>query len=352
MKFDKSSVKNLDDKSARKILLKGGLVYDIIGFILLLLGIFALLGGANESSLVLVIPAIILFILGIKNLFLKGEKREKYLTSKLVKEAIKNENKNGKALTKEEIEKIKFEYDPLFHDKVVSQVHKDQDNEYANNVKNAEKNVKSLQTARVNEINRINNERWQSVGNGNLMYNLVEGKININQTIHLFSSIKGAEVNKEESYRVVTTESGRSKKHVSLGKAVVGGALLGPVGAIAGGAMGKTTTRGNSVSNSIPTCNHIGVIVDIDGFKSEVILLNNTVDQSSTTYKNALQNAEEIVSKLHYLATQPVPKTFVKVEEEQSVLDIEKSIEQAQEELERVKANKPTYEIPDRYLNR
>lgn len=352
MKFDKSSVKNLDDKSARKILLKGGLVYDIIGFILLLLGVFALLGGANESSLVLIIPAIILFILGIKNLFLKGEKREKYLTSKLVKEAIKNENKNGKALTKEEIEKIKFEYDPLFHDKVVSQVHKDQDNEYANNVKNAENNVKSLQTARVNEINRINNERWQSVGNGNLMYNLVEGKININQTIHLFSSIKGAEVNKEESYRVVTTESGRSKKHVSLGKAVVGGALLGPVGAIAGGAMGKTTTRGNSVSNSIPTCNHIGVIVDIDGFKSEVILLNNTVDQSSTTYKNALQNAEEIVSKLHYLATQPVPKTFVKVEEEQSVLDIEKSIAQAQEELERVKANKPTYEIPDRYLNK
>lgn len=352
MKFDKSSVKNLDDKSARKILLKGGLVYDIIGFILLLLGVFALLGGANESCLVLIIPAIILFILGIKNLFLKGEKREKYLTSKLVKEAIKNENKNGKALTKDEIEKIKFEYDPLFHDKVVLQVHKDQDNEYANNVKNAENNVKSLQTARVNEINRINNERWQSVGNGNLMYNLVEGKININQTIHLFSSIKGAEVNKEESYRVVTTESGRSKKHVSLGKAVVGGALLGPVGAIAGGAMGKTTTRGNSVSNSIPTCNHIGVIVDIDGFKSEVILLNNTVDQSSATYKKALQNAEEIVSKLHYLATQPVPKTFVKVEEEQSVLDIEKSIAQAQEELERVKVNKPTYEIPDRYLNK
>ncbi len=352
MKFDKSSVKNLDDKSVRKILLKGGLVYDIIGFILLLLGVFALLGGANESCLVLIIPAIILFILGIKNLFLKGEKREKYLTSKLVKEAIKSENKNGKALTKEEIEKIKFEYDPLFHDKVVSQVHKDQDNEYANNVKNAENNVKSLQTARVNEINRINNERWQSVGNGNLMYNLVEGKININQTIHLFSSIKGAEVNKEESYRVVTTESGRSKKHVSLGKAVVGGALLGPVGAIAGGAMGKTTTRGNSISNSIPTCNHIGVIVDIDGFKSEVILLNNTVDQSSATYKNALQNAEEIVSKLHYLATQPVPKTFVKVEEEQSVLDIGKSIAQAQEELERVKANKPTYEIPDRYLNK
>lgn len=351
MKFDKKSVKNLDKKSATKILLKGGLVYDIIGFILLLLGLFALIGCAGSSSLVLIIPALVLFVLGIKNLFLKGEKRENYLTSKLVAIAIKDEKKQRNSLSQEEIEKIKFEYDPIFHDKVVSQVHKDQDNDYANNVKNAEKNLTNLQTAKENEINRINNERWQSVGNGNLKYNLVEGKISINQTTHLFSSIKGAEVNKEDSYRVITTETSKSKKHVSLGKAVVGRALLGPVGAIAGGAMGKTTTKGNSTSNSIPTCNHIGVIVDIDGFKSEVILLNNTVDQSSSVYKNALQNAEEIVSKLHYLATQPVPKKFIKAEEEQSVLDIEKSILKAQEELEQAKANTPTYEIPDRYLN-
>ena len=352
MKFDKKSVKNLDEKSAKKILLKSGIIFDVIGLILIVLGLISLIGGAGSSSLVIFIPAVILFVLGIKNLFLKGEKRENYLTSKLVATAIKEEKKKGIVLSKEEIEKIKFEYDPIFHDKVVSQVHKDQDNEYANNVKNAENNVKNLENERLNEINRINNERWLSVGNGNLKYNLVEGKIEINQTIHLFSSIKGAEVNKEDSYRVVTTETGKSKKHGSLGGAVAGGLLLGPVGAVVGGsALGKTTSKGNSISNSIPTCNHIGVIVDIDGFKSEVILLNNTVDQSSSVYKRALQNAEEMVSKLHFLATQPVPKTFVKVEEEQSVLDIGKSIAEAQKELERVKADKPTYEIPERYLN-
>ena len=93
-------------------------------------------------------------------------------------------------------------------------------------------------------------------------------------------------------------------------------------------------------------------MVDIDGFKSEVILLNNTVDQSSNTYKIALQNAEEIVSKLHFLATQPVPKTFIKVEEEKSVLDIDKSIVQAQKDLEKIKAEKPNYEIPEKYLNK
>lgn len=191
---------------------------------------------------------------------------------------------------------------------------------------------------------------------------MIEGKIRINQTEHLLSAIKGAEVNKQDSYRVittnntVTTEKGKSKKHISLGKAVVGGALFGSVGAIVGGAMGKTrtngktTTSGTLVSNSIPTCNHIGVVIDINGFKSEVILLNRTVDQSSRVYITSLQRAEEIVSKLHFLATQPVPETFTKIEEKTSVLEYNKQIVEAQEKLEQVKANTPTYDISEKYL--
>lgn len=352
MKFDKDSAKKLDSKAAKKILLKGGKIFNIFGIVFFLLGIFSLIGGAGLCCLVFIVPSIVLFGFGISKLFLKGEKREKYLTSKLVSQAIEEEKKNGNALSKEEIDKIKFEYDPIFHDKVVEQVHKTQDSEYSNNVKKAENKVSDLQNARQEEIKRLYNQRWNSVAGGNLQYNLIEGKININNTEHLFSSIKGAEVNKNESYRVVTTNTGKSKKHVSLGKAVVGGALLGPIGAVAGGAMGKTTTQGNSQSDSIPTCNHIGVVIDIDGFKSEVILLNKTVDQSSSAYTKALQNAEEIVSQLHYLANQPVPKTYTKIEDEDSVHEIEKSIEKAQKELEQVKENTPTYDIPKRYLNK
>ena len=351
MKFDKKALSKLSDKEKNDILLKSGLVFYIIGGIILLLGLMALLGGGKADSLVLIIPGVIVILCGFKNLLLKGENKDNYLTSKLVSSAIKAEINNGNKLSKEEIEKIKFEYDPIFKAKVIANVHKDQDAAYSKNVRNAERNVNNLEQARRNEINRISNERWQVVGGGNLKYNLTEGKININQTEHLFSSIKSAEVNKECSYRIITTESGKSKKHASLGGAVAGGLLLGPVGAVVGGsALGKTTSKGNSVSNSIPTCNHIGVIIDIDGFKSEVILLNHTVDQSSEQYTNALQNAEAIVSKLHYLATQPVPKIFKKVEEEASVLEIGKQIAKAQEELEKVKADKPTYDIPDKYL--
>ena len=213
MKFDKDSAKKLDSKAAKKILLKGGKIFNIFGIVFFLLGIFSLIGGAGLCCLVFIVPSIVLFGFGISKLFLKGEKREKYLTSKLVSQAIKEEKKNGNALSKEEIDKIKFEYDPIFHDKVVEQVHKTQDSEYSNNVKKAENKVSDLQNARQEEIKRLYNQRWNSVAGGNLQYNLIEGKININNTEHLFSSIKGAEVNKNESYRVVTTNTGKSKKH-------------------------------------------------------------------------------------------------------------------------------------------
>ncbi len=350
MKFDKKAAEKLSKKEESKILLKKGIVFDFVGGMILIFGLLVLAGGLGLSSLVFIIPGVALIAVGFKNLLLKNEKRKNFLTSELLKQAIKEEKRKGNKLSKEEIEKIKFEYDPIFRDKVITGVHKDQDNKYFKNVKNAAMKVKFSENARQNEIQKLANERWKSVGNKNLKYNLTEGKIRINQTEHLFNEIKGAEINKTDSYRVVTTGTGKSKKHVSLGKAVLGGALFGPVGAIVGGAMGKTTTNSKSTSNSIPTCNHIGVIADISGFKSEIVVLNHTVDHSSRAYMTSLQNAEEIVAKLHFLATQPVPKTFKKVEEETSVLKYEKQIANARKELEKIKADKPTYDIPEKYL--
>ena len=362
MNFDKNAVKKLSQKEAAGILLKSGTPVYIIGSIILASSLLSLTGNCKVNSLIFIIPCILLIAFGFRKFLLNNERKEKFLTSKLLDQAIKSEKKKGNKLSKEEIEKIKFEYDPIFHDKVITGVHREKDNEYARNIRNAERKVKSLENSRKNEIRRIDDSRWQTVDGENLKYNLIEGKIRINKTEHLFSAIKGAEVNKQDSYRVITTnntvtkEKGKSKKHISLSKALVGGVLLGPAGAIVGGAMGKTTTNGKtttsgtSVSNSIPTCNHIGVVIDINGFKSEVVLLNRTVDQSSRVYITSLQRAEEIVSKLHFLATQPVPEAFIKVEEETSVLEYDKQIVEAQEELEKVKANKPTYDIPEKYL--
>lgn len=243
--------------------------------------------------------------------------------------------------------------------KVENKVHKDSDREYNKKVKDAQNKLQQLQDSREKEIQRITSERWEKIGNDALSFNMTEGKVIINGSTYLFSDIKGAEIVKQDSTRVVTnttqTSNGKSRKHASLGGAVAGGLILGPVGAVVGGsALGKTTSKGKSNivtnSNEIPTCYHIGVNVDLNGFTTEIVLLSNTVDQSSNIHNNTVRIAQLIVDKLRSLSQTPVPKKFLKPEEEQSVLDIEKEIENAAKELKKVSDDKPTYEIPEEYL--
>lgn len=244
-------------------------------------------------------------------------------------------------------------------EKVNNKVHKEQDKEYNTEVRNAQNKLKQLQSSREREIQRIANSRWQSIGDKSFSYNMTEGKIIVNGSTYLFSDIKGAEIVKQDSFRTITntTETGKSKskKHASLGGGLLGTAVAGPVGAVVGGSiLGKTTQKGktNTVTNSndIPTCYHIGVNVNLNGFNTEIVLLSRTVDQSSAIHNNTVKNAQLIVDKLRNLSQTPVPKKYLQPEEEQSVLNIEKEIEEAAKELKTVSDDKPTYEIPESYL--
>ena len=228
---------------------------------------------------------------------------------------------------KEEKEKIRFENDPKYREKVIAKVHKEQDALYNKRIKQAENERDSLVVARTQEINRIVNDRWENIANGKLMVNRTEGKIRISNSESLFSSIRGASVNMQPGVRVVTTEQSKSKKHTSIGGAIVGGALLGPVGAVAGGVgLGKTKTHGTASSNQIQTCLHLGVMVDIDGFVSEVVLISGQVDQSSKEFLNAQSQAQKIISLLGSLSKTPVPSSFICMKIIYEVPSVEKEI--------------------------
>lgn len=257
-------------------------------------------------------------------------------------------------MANEERELYKFVNDPKYREKVIRKVHMEQDKAYEIKIKYAQNEKNKLLKARTAEITRVEKMRWTDYAGGKLSVNKVEGIITINGSRYPFSSIQGAEINIIPGCRIETTEQGKSKskKHVSLGGAVVGGALLGAPGALAGGiGFGKTTTKtkGCAISNQIPTCLHLGVYVNVNGFSKEIVLISSEVDQTSIRYERALNDAQNIISRLQILSKTPVPTSFLKVSEVGSVKSFDKQIKDAEKKLSNAIDAHPTYDIPHMY---
>lgn len=250
-------------------------------------------------------------------------------------------------------ELYKFLYNPQYREHVITKIHKEEDKAYERRIKVCEKQKRKQIKDRELEIDRIEKSRWQDIG-GKISVNNIEGKVKINNKDVLFSSVKGAEINVIYGTRAETTsnEKVKTKKNPSLGGAVAGGMVLGPVGAVAGGvglAKTKEKRTGSTVTKEIPTCLHLGVQVNIDGFVSEIILLSHQVDQSSNSFNRAMSDAQNIVSQLSVLANTPVPESFLKVEEEPSVVAMDSIIKETEKELQIAIEDRPTYILPDIY---
>lgn len=243
-------------------------------------------------------------------------------------------------------ELTKFVENPSYRQKVIKRVHKDADTAYKQNIKKLEQDEKRLVYNRDIEVQRLQLQREEKYANGKLIVNRTEGKIRFNNQEALFSSIKGADLAVLTGVRTVTKDE--DKKHASVGGAVLGGVIGGAPGAIIGGSvLGKT--KGTSTSNTYPTCLHLGVNINIDGFISELVLLDTQVDQASERFKNLYRAAQNIISLLGTLANTPVPTDYVAIEEEPSVVTLDEEIAVKRAELEAAKADKPNYLLPAAY---
>jgi len=249
-----------------------------------------------------------------------------------------------------EKELYRFVNEPKYRDKVIASIHKEQDKCYEKKIKMLRKEKERLVFSRIQEIDRVKQLRWENIAGGKLLVNRTEGKVKINQTDILFSDIQGAEIKTESGCRIITQEVSKSKKHASVGGAIVGGLVAGPLGAVTGGSvMGKTKTKGTATSTQIPTYNRVTVAVNVKGFISEIVVLSSQVDQSSIAAERALQDAQAIVDKLRRVSQIPVPSSFVKVEDEDSVKAYDKKIEDKNAEIQIAIDDKPTYDIPNTY---
>lgn len=246
-------------------------------------------------------------------------------------------------------ELFKFVNDPVYRQKAIEKHHKACDKNYQNNIQKVQSEINKLEKQKQKTIRVNEDRRWEKFCNS-FWVNETEGKIKVNGCDYLFSSIYGAEINISEGVKIVTEENGKSKKHASIGGAALGAVVAGPLGAAVGGsALGNTTHKGKSVSNQIPTCNHLGVNIDIDGFANEVVLLDKTVEQSSFEFKNAKELAGKIISKLRVLSNMPVPESYILPKDEENVKEIENQIANKNKELVEVTNDKPTYELPSYY---
>ncbi len=254
-------------------------------------------------------------------------------------------------MTKAERELTLFVNDPTYRQEVITRVHKERDRDYERRIRTLRSDREGLISDRSKMISRINNERWEQLFKGKLCVNKTEGKIKINNAIVSYSDIRGAELNIQMMYRVVTEDTSKTKKNASLGGAVLGGVVTGnALGAMVGAVgLGKQTTRGTSVQNQIPICAHLGVLVNINGFVSEISILSNQVELSSDDYIRAESEAQGIISTLVQYANTPVPFSFLRIEDDPRVREYDEKIVRKDQDIQFAIFDKPTYDIPAMY---
>ena len=310
----------VDKKTYNKLLMGGGKVFKIIFIVCFALGLVTLFDG---GVLVFTIPSLIFGYFGFKNLFIKKEAKDNFVKSKLIEQICDEWIQSGKVL-REDANLIRIKYDSLFRKNAVD-IYKE--------------HISSLVNSRKKEINRIEKARWTVVLRNKFSYNMTEGKVSVNNNVYFFSDIKGASIVKTESQRVETKEKSVSKKKGSVGGAIAGGLVMGGTGALVGGvALGKTKTTTTGTSDIIPTCVHLGVMIDINNFQHEIILSNELIDQTSNKYLSLLKESENIMQSIQRISATPVPDSYLLPEQEESVLEIDAKIADAQRELELIQA--------------
>ncbi len=130
----------------------------------------------------------------------------------------------------------------------------------------------------------------------NFYVNEVDNKLKINNNIYDFKEIKNVELIEDGNISTITT----GKKKASLGKSLVGGALLGGVGAIAGAGSGKI----NSKSIETKYCTNLTIKIDTSKLTMPcefIKLITYKTDKESLKYKNAFEDAQKCISTIKLL---------------------------------------------------
>lgn len=159
-----------------------------------------------------------------------------------------------------------------------------------------------------NELMAIEANKWKNISN-NFCISEEYKKIRVNNQDISFEQLISAELLENSQTMSITTGTnktkGKNKKHIAPGKALVGGALLGPVGAIIGGTSGKTTvnskTRVNTMTSDIEYCKDLTVKIVLKDINNPLImykLVTYGINKNSSKYLKVYNDAQRCVATI------------------------------------------------------
>lgn len=144
-------------------------------------------------------------------------------------------------------------------------------------------------------------QKWTTVSKKILEINPTDNRAKLCGRVYDFKDIISCDLVNESGEEIVTQTTGVNKRKVSLGKALIGGAVFGLAGAIIGGAAGKTKVNQKSVTTSSPICSKLQIIVTVTDLESPVVYLNfisKNVYKNSNEYNKAFESATKVMATL------------------------------------------------------
>ncbi|MBQ6164682.1 MAG: SdpI family protein [Clostridia bacterium] len=350
METDQNAVGQLSESKKKAIVLRSRIVFPIAAAVFIAAGIVMILlkcpVTVSVVSLIIGVVCIILFFLPVKD-----EKKEMLYQSYVSRQKIREAQKNGELQSKDDVDRARFESDPVFHDKVIRSVKSKADGDYRSRVHDAESQVKKLKNKRSSQLAYLEELRWDKGIHKKFAVNMTEGKIKINGWKEaLFSQISGFDLNLQTYKKTEGKADIKGKRHLSAGGAVLGGMIGGGTGAVVGAlGMGKKSYKGVLTLTTSTVCSHLGVYIGIAGELDEIVLISSDTECGSNTWQKEADTALQILEKLKVLCQTPVPEFIPSLEEDESIRALDVEIASAEEALEREKARLPVYQLPEKY---
>ncbi len=365
--FDPGKINRLNLAQRHRILLEGRELFVVFAVIIFTLGLMIMLGGEGVWGMWFIVLALILIVMSCSRiLFMRSEKQDRFIMSSLVEKAMRrSERQTGHVFSEAERDKIRFKYDPIFHDQITAHSYKHIKTHHRQKIAQLRQQLATLERERAAELARLEHIRWQNAGSRDLCYSLKDGQIRLNQTIICaFSEIEHAEVIFMIDQREVKRVSGRAvrqrcdkfkdaaetKLHQQLAKH--GRDHSAEIEEILPELPPDARQPAELVEHHpVVTCSRIGVQVRFkDRTTTAIILVPGSVDWKSAKCQKAYRLAQRLVRELELLAATPMPELIIPVNEEPSVLEYDRRIQKVRAKLERTTTHPPQAEIPERYL--